>query len=352
MSFLYLTADSIGTPTGGGAVTFNELRALQTLGNVDVLSRDDISFNPGDPFDQDRKFKALIQHKYHPERLPKLMHCYSGCLTETVKMMKEHGVTVTYTAAAHSIEESKKEHESLGLEFNYPHLTDPELWRKYVGGYLCADALIVPSTHSERIMRSFGANRRTVVIPHGCDLPAISEPAYPNIFTLGYLGAIGPDKGLRYLLEAWKCLAYKDAVLVIAGRDSTSPFMRHMIERFGGGNIVLQGWIKNVSDFYNNITAYCQPSCSEGFGIEIVEAMAHYRPVICSAGAGAFDLVYSRGMWFPERDVEELMTCIEHYRQFPGEVKHDGKHNREVAEQHTWEKIRQQYVDFWKGLLS
>lgn len=350
--FLYLTADSIGTPTGGGAVTYHELKALQTLGlRVDVLSRDDFNRSVIDPFEQDQFFLDILKRKYHEFNAPKLVHCYSGCLTKSVQYLQSIGTKVTYTAAAHSIEESRKEHESLGLEFNYPHLTDPELWRKYVGGYLRADALIVPSTHSERVMRSFGANRRTVVISHGCELPTMAEPTYPNIFTLGYLGAIGPDKGLRYLLEAWKNLAYKDAVLVIAGRDSNSPFMRHMIERFGGGNIVLQGWVKNVSDFYNNITAYVQPSVSEGFGIEIVEAMAHYRPVICSAGAGAVDLIMNWGLWFPERDVMELMNCIDHYRVF-SDIKYSGKHNREVAEQHTWEKVRQQYVDFWKGMLS
>ena len=52
MKFLYVTADRIGTPTGGGAVTFNELEALKILGPVDVFSADNVEL-PDDPFGKD-----------------------------------------------------------------------------------------------------------------------------------------------------------------------------------------------------------------------------------------------------------------------------------------------------------
>src|SRR5690606_22842703 len=134
-------------------------------------------------------------------------HIYSGTFSSTVKALKERNAKVSYTAAAHDLKESKKEHDMWGVPFEYPHLIDPDLWSRYVAGYLNADLLICPSNHSAQVMKEFGYDRRIEVIPHGCNLPEVVKPL-PSQFTLGYLGAIGPDKGLKYLIEAWKALGY------------------------------------------------------------------------------------------------------------------------------------------------
>lgn len=353
-SVLYLTADEIGTPTGGGAVTYHELLALQSLGyHTNVLSRKDIDFNPSDPFDQDRKFKELVMSIYVNGTFPKLVHCYAGCLTETIRFLQSIGSKVTYTAAAHSIEESRQEHIDMGIDYdrNYPHMTIPELWNKYKEGYLLADGLVVPSTLSRDVMRGYGASKGIKIIPHGCEIPDRVAP-FPSMFTVGYLGAIGPDKGVRYLLQAWKQLNYKNAMLTIAGSHSTSDYVMGLVQEYGGGCIRLAGWQDHVSTFYNNVSVVVQPSVSEGFGIEVLESLSYGRPVICSTGAGAVDLLtVVGGLWFPSKDVKELKTCIGHYRQFHGELKHDGNRFREYAKDFTWGKIRDRYVEFWKGYL-
>lgn len=363
---LFITADKIGTKTGGGLVTHHEWEALKRMGPTIVCSRDiwdDVAalVFPADPFEQDVFFLRQIQHgiihrQINGRRID-LVHCYAGCLTETVKYLKSIGAKVTYTAAAHSIEESHREHEVLGLRYDYPHLTDPELFGRYVGGYLAADRLIVPSTHSRDVMRGFGAQGTISIIPHGVDIPSEPIAPYPSLFTLGYLGAIGPDKGLIYLLQAWKKLNYKDAMLVIAGRDSNSPFMWHLVEKYGGGCIRLAGWQHSLADFYNSISVYCQPSVSEGWGCEVVEAVAHGRPVIVSAGAGAVDFLTDlecggAGLWFSPRDVDELCNCIDHYRHFQKDIEIDGRTAREQARKYTWDKIEQMYVNVWKELLT
>ena len=51
------------------------------------------------------------------------------------------------------------------------------------------------------------------------------------------------------------------------------PLIRHV----GGGNIYLRGAVEDVSEVYDNCSLFVQPSASEGFGIEVLEAMAHGR---------------------------------------------------------------------------
>lgn len=348
---LYLTADQVGIPTGGGAVTFHESEAMRSLSEKDfkLVSREQLQLlaiaGAGEPWLWD----YLAYHCFG--NIVKLAHIYAGTFSGCVKKLKENKAKVSYTAAAHDIQLSKAEHEKLGILYDYPHLTDAKLWEQYLYGYKNADILICPSLNSREVMRAFGCNNRIEVIPHGVDIPECVTPL-PKQFTVGYLGAYGPDKGVRYLLEAWKKLDYKDATLVLAGRDSASSFVLSLIQYFGGGNIHLKGWVDNVADFYSSISCYVQPSVTEGFGIEVLEAHAHGRLALCSEGAGAADSVYTNHTFMPA-NVDDLAEHINYQKQ-QGEdyLRFQGERYRERAMNYTWDKIRQRYIELWKGMMG
>jgi glycosyltransferase involved in cell wall biosynthesis len=339
---LYLTQDRIGTPTGGGAVTFHEYRALEALGEAHPFDNVRIPVD-GNPFKSDENFANAIGGVQNI----RLTQIYAGCFTKTVRQLHTGGTMVSYTAAAHSIEESRREFEGLGIPFNFPHLTVPELWEKYVGGYKEADLVICPSTLSKKCMESYGC-KNVVVVPHGCEMPVEVKPL-PKMFTAGYLGQAGPDKGLRYLFEAWRRLNLKNAILLIAGNniDQALPLWRE----FGGGNIEFMGFIKNVSEFYDRISLYVQPSATEGFGIEVLEAHAHARHVLCSNGTGACDLVAPSSI-FEARDVGKLADLIESFKADPKKALEEGLARRKEASEYTWEKVRAKYAEAWNGLLA
>lgn len=350
MPNLMITADKVGLETGGGLVTSQEWQALQTLGPCEMWDRERLQgeFYLGgnvDPWGWDRSASVNTRRREYA-----VAHLYAGTFTTTVQELQAAGCKVTYTAAAHSIEASRQAHLDLGLPYDYPHLTDPTLLQRYLGGYLAADVLICPSQHSAEVMRGLGRMGRIEVIPHGCRLPEKVAPL-PGRFVVGYLGSFGPDKGVRYLLESWKRLAYKDATLVLAGRDSTSPWAQHLVRTFGGGNIRLMGWVNKVSDFYNSISLYVQPSVSEGFGCEVLEAMAHGRAVLCSRSTGAADVLGAdEYQTFPAGNAEELANVIDDAKTIYS-LPDYGSHNREKAEAFTWDKIRARYVNVWRSLL-
>ncbi len=370
---LYLTADKIGTPTGGGVVTYNESCALRELAlnpygfdgdvSVKIVSRDELeNVNKTMLWVEDEKeleremqdpwlWDHLAYHQFGNKI--KLAHVYAGTFSESIKKLKQNGAVVTYTAAAHDKELSRREHEKLGFPYAYPHMVDSKLWQRYLDGYLRADVLICPSEHSANVMRAFGATNRIEVIPHGVELPKEVAP-FPKRFTVGYLGACGaPDKGLVYLLQAWKKLNYSDATLILAGKDSESRWTQYLVEMFGGGHIGLIGWVDKIEDFFNRISLYVQPSITEGFGIEILEAMAHGRPVICSLGAGAADVVcpcYGQEK-FEAGNVDQLASIIDWHYRHRLESEKSGVFGRMHADSYTWAKIRNRYKALWKELL-
>lgn len=312
--FFYLTADTIGTQTGGGIVTKHESDALRELGYTTIWHRPDLSGGDS-PWGWDEV--ACNKLKDLPDFKPILTHIYSGSFPKTAALLKQRGSKLVWTVAAHDREVSKREHEKLGLEFPYPHLTEPELWSRYIDGYRQADLIIAPGLAPKNTIENYGQEfkNKVTIIPHGADKPDHVAPL-PDKFTVGYAGAFGPDKGVRYLLEAWKMLAYRDATLVLAGRDSTEQSAFYFINTFRGGNIICRGWMDDLSDFYNSLSLYVQPSATEGFGIEVVEALAHRRQVVCSYGAGAAYLIQ------PKYRVEacnskELAEVIDGFKKDP-----------------------------------
>lgn len=352
--FLYITADRVGTQTGGGSVTAHEASALATFAeqrNDHVLTASIDHAQPfKNPFEQDQEILGWVKDTCRHET-PVLAHCYAGCLTETIAYLKSLGCKVVYTAAAHNVGLSMQEHQKLGVPFEYPHLTEPKLWRQYLKGYQEADVLVCPSIHSADIMRVYDCKQRIEVIPHGCHLPETTKPL-PVTFTVGYLGSFGCDKGVRYLLKAWRKLAYKDAILMLGGRDSTSSWVQHLIATYGGGNVWCRGWIENVSDFYDDCSLYVQPSVTEGFGMEVLEAMAHGRAVVCSVGVGASDLL-ELDSCYPPMDVDVLCERIDRWhRRHKVGLEGGLMHNRSQASSFTWDKIHARYQNLWKEVLS
>lgn len=333
--FLYITCDRIGSGTGGGTVTKNELEALNKLGPVDVFTPQPTQ----DPFQAENEINIPNLDKY------KLAHFYAGTFPQLTKKLKEKGIKISYTAAAHDIKESQEEFKSLGIPYDYPHITNYSLWTNYISSYLNADLVICPSKHSRKVMQEFGCKNITV-IPHGC-YQGFNYP-YPKTFSVGYLGQIGPDKGIKYLLKAWANLNYKDAVLTFAGAQS--PHLIHMIRQFGGqANYNILGYVKNLDEFFKSITVYVQPSVTEGFGIEILEAMTFGRPVIASYGVGAADCLDNNCKLVIKKDPECIAKAIDWYKN----NKWDYREELMVhASYFSWDNIQKQYCQIWKNMLE
>jgi glycosyltransferase involved in cell wall biosynthesis len=372
MSFLYCTADRIGIETGGGSVTQQELLALTDFAaekedRVLKLDQSDFSFGPRteaavgyeEPWRSDRIAAQTLWLNYETGSAPtipwpKLAHFYSGTFSTTIQKLKEKGSRVCYTCAAHDVEISRREHEALGIPYNFEHLNDPALFERYLAGYKMADVVVAPSTHSKEVLIRFGLTNRIDVIPHGVNIPDESKlKPFPKQFTVGFLASncSAPDKGLKYLLLAWKQLKYEDAVLLIAGRDSASQVTAQLASYFGGGNIGLVGWVKDLENFYGSISLLCVPSATEGFNLEVLESTSHARPVLCSVGAGAADVVPA-GWRFPSCDVDALANRIDEWKKRGDEVRGMGLQGRARAFAYDWKIIRQRYVNLWREILQ
>jgi len=349
MALLYMTQDRIGTPSGGGYVTAFECEALASLGE-DVVRMDQttVPVSP-DPFEIDEFFCKAIKKHVAERGAPRLAHFYAGCFTLTVEYLKSLGVKISYTADAHDLDRSIEEFGRCGVDYPNRHMSEPNLRTMYLKGYGLADTVIVPSTHSERVMKAFGC-QNVILIPH--PVRSFPEMNLPEKFTVGYMGQGGPDKGLRYLLLGWGIADLRGSRLVLAGRNI--EWVVSLWRQDGGRGIEILGFVDKEEKFYKQISVYIQSSVTEGFGIPVIEAMACGRPVIVSEGTGAVDALSSApaqiGIRVPIRDPKAIAKAIRFYAENPEKVREHGQQARAHSKVYAPDLIREKYVALWRSL--
>lgn len=361
MTKIYISPD-LHTTSSGGTVSKQELLALESLGDKIVQignpHMNPINFGlPNHPFLQD--YLTLENLSHIKLKDVDMAHLYAGPFTQTVRYLKANRIHTILTIDAHDRYESIKEFENLGYQYPYNHIRDEKLWKIYNGAVHNVDVVITPSKISAEFLQKEGVRpNKIIIIPHGTNIPdskeiepigKVSSRILKTEFTVGYLGQYGPDKGVKYLIEAWSSLNYKDSELLLGGSSANQglePFIRKYST---GGKFSLMGWIENIHTFYNLCSIYVQPSVTEGWGIEVVEAMAHGRPVIASDGCGAADCIENgeTGFIVPKRDPKAIADKIDWFKNHTQELYLMGGRCKEVAKKYSWDKIRKRYIDAW-----
>jgi glycosyltransferase involved in cell wall biosynthesis len=359
MTFVYISTD-LGVRSSGGTVAKYELEALKSLAketndNVIEINYNDIHPKKHDLPDNPLFIDLLALDKLNNMDLSsvKLVHMYGGSYLQTIRMLKSKGIKTTNSLMFHNRETSISEHEKFFGKYPYAYVKDDKLWNLFIGGIREADVCIASGKHPADNMLKEGA-KRVEIIPLGCDIPSSDKiKQFPTQFTVGYLGEIGPDKGLFYLIKAWELLGYPlNNTLIFAGRHSEqlANFIRTHAKC---GNFNILGYVEDVSDFYNNISVYVQPSATEGFALEVPESMSYGRPVICSDGAGAADLIEneSTGFIVPRMDINAIAEKIDWFKNHLQEMYIMGGRSKSIVKNYTWQNTKDKYIKLWKSLL-
>ncbi len=333
------TAPSIGPGHGGGASSYWELAALKDVTNLRQTIKADFEFSryyPGNAFMTDYLGAMKVEEKVD-------VAIFNGGPWSATMRMLSPGKSIV-DCPAHDLALSIEEFKRMGQPYPGIHMTVPYLWTYFSMWLREADIIMTQSKRSIQALEDLGlALRRVEVVPGGVVVPA-EVSAMPDAFRVGYVGVVGPDKGLIYLIDAWGRLGLKDAMLVMAGED-TDKLDSLIGENADKADYNLMGYIPDTKEVYENITVYCQPSVTEGFGLPVLEAMAHGKPVIVSEGAGASELIEDGvdGFVVPIRDVDAIADRILYFYRDASAVERMGKAARKKAEQYTWLRAKSEY---------
>ncbi len=192
-----------------------------------------------------------------------------------------------------------------------------------VANYRRAAYAIAGNRAAVDVLRAKGYRGPAAVIPQfGVDpeifrpRPAANRPR--SVFTIGYAGALIPEKGVAVLLRA--CAGLPDAGwrLVIVGDGPERSRLLALAGELGISNrtdFLGPRSSTQMPDVYPAFDALVLPSLSrpnwkEQFGRVLIEAMACGLPVIGSDSGEIPNVVGDCGLIFPEGDAGALRDCI------------------------------------------
>jgi glycosyltransferase involved in cell wall biosynthesis len=159
-----------------------------------------------------------------------------------------------------------------------------------------ADEIIVLSTNIQKYFLDTYA-RTTHLITNGIDaaqlLPAkiIKEKfgLVKNSYVL-FVGRLVPEKGLDYLLDAWKIVKEKSKsskMLVIAGGNShDNEYCNHVVRKAkNDSSILLIGYVEGdeLKELYSNAAFFILPSDIEGMPMALLEAISYGNRCLVSS---------------------------------------------------------------------
>lgn len=178
-----------------------------------------------------------------------------------------------------------------------------------------ADAVIVLSKNVQQYF-SNTYRRETIFIPNGIARPE-KRPAKQikekwhlekNSYIL-YLGRIVPEKGLQYLIAAYKRLSTEKKLVIAGGASDTDQFMQEIRQSAQEDNgIVFTGFVQGqtLEELYSNAYLYVLPSDLEGMPLSLLEAMSYGNCCVVSDIPECTEVVEDKAIVFRRGNVEDL----------------------------------------------
>lgn len=239
-------------------------------------------------------------------------------------------------------------------------------WGRFASWYLkfgertaarCADEVIVLSRNMQRYFRD-AYGRETRFIPNGIER---SEPVRADIITQRYglekdgyilfLGRIVPEKGVHYLIEAFKRLD-TDKKLVIAGGVSDSSEYYEQIQSAVASDprIILTGFVEGrmLRELYSNAYMYVLPSDLEGMPMSLLEAMSYGCCCLVSDIPECTEVVEDHAAVFRHGDVDDLGRQLSALIAAPERVNAMRKNASEfVCAKYSWDSVTTRTLAFY-----
>ena len=123
--------------------------------------------------------------------------------------------------------------------------------------------------------------------------------------TIGVMGRLIPKKGFDIFLMALSLMRKRGCQFkaVIGGLGEELSRLEQMRDKLAlQDSVDFLGWVENRQDFFDQIDIFCLPSKHEPFGILLLEAMAHGKPIVSTNAEGPSEILQDR--------VDGLLTDI------------------------------------------
>ena len=221
-----------------------------------------------------------------------------------------------------------------------------------------ADEIIVLSKGVQDYFReTYG--RETHFIPNGVNRPEIREAKLiTNKFGLEkdsyilFLGRLVPEKGIRYLVEAFKNIKTDKKLAIAGGSSDTESFMKELKDMAKDDNrIIFTGFVQGqmLDELYSNAYIYILPSDLEGMPLSLLEAMSYGNCCLVSDIPECAEVVEDKALIFKKSDVGDLRDKLQDACDHPEKVIELKKQAADfICEKYNWDDVVKETMQLYK----
>jgi glycosyltransferase involved in cell wall biosynthesis len=215
--------------------------------------------------------------------------------------------------------------------------------------YDLADLILVLSQKAEETFLAAGiAPAKLFRHQRGVDVERFTPAEKPpEIFRAVFVGALIERKGVHHLLATWRRLNLPNAELVLVG--ALHDEMKPHLEKYGGPDVKLPGFVGRVEECYRAATVHVFPSECEGSAKCTYEAAACGLPQITTREAGDVVLDGVNGLIIPPNDPDALAAAIERlYRDRALGATLGAAGRQRVVAHFTWEHFGARLLEAYR----
>lgn len=168
-----------------------------------------------------------------------------------------------------------------------------------------------------------------------------------------YLGRIVPEKGERYLIEAFRQVKTDKKLVIAGGSSDTEAFLNELKEMARGDDrIVFTGFVQGhvKHELYSNPYVYTLPSDLEGMPLSLLEGMSYGNCCLTSDIPECAEVVEDKAVLFRKGSVEELRDKLQMLCDHPEVV--DG-YKREagafILGKYGWDDVVERTLGVYEG---
>lgn len=236
-------------------------------------------------------------------------------------------------------------------------------WGRFASAYIMlgekcaakfADEIIVLSEGVQKYFKDT-YNRETRFIPNGVNRPEIREvQLIKEQFGLEkddyilFLGRLVPEKGLRYLIEAFKQVETDKKLVIAGGSSDTDEFANELKDMAkDDSRIIFTGFVQGqiLDELYSNAYVYTLPSDLEGMPLSLLEGMSYGNCCLVSDIDECASVVEDKAVVFKKSDVADLKSALERLCFNQGIVmKYKSGATDFICEKYNWDDVTKNTV--------
>lgn len=222
-----------------------------------------------------------------------------------------------------------------------------------------ADEIIVLSEGVQKyFMETYG--RKTAFIPNGVNRPILRDPQMiKEKYCLDideyilFLGRLVPEKGITYLIEAFKKVQTDKKLVIAGGSSDTDAFMQELKKLAEDDDrIVFTGFVQGqmLEELYSNAYVYTLPSDLEGMPLSLLEAMSYGNCCLTSDIAECAEVVEDKAILFKKSDIDDLKEKLQYACDNPDAVKKlkDGAADF-ICGKYNWDDVVEQTLKLYQS---